>query len=210
MKPSTAMADRAYEHTKQRVLSGGFGPGQLISEGTIATELGISRTPVHEAFLRLGTERLLVLYPRKGAAVQPMAPSESQDVVEMRLAIESAAVRRALTAEAPDESRFAELRALVSSCDASAAAGDTDGFVQCDTDLHAAFIASSRNRTAMHFFDLLRDRQARLRMQLLRIRPEHMAHAAAEHLELLDAFHHRDADRYEALLREHLAFYHAV
>ncbi|WP_165956202.1 GntR family transcriptional regulator [Streptomyces hainanensis] len=207
MPNATAMAERAYAHTKRLVLSGALPPGQLINESAIATELGISRTPVHEAFLRLETERLLVLYPRRGAAVQPMAPNEARDVVEMRQAIESAAVRRALADAAPPEPVLDGLRRLVAEGDARNAAGDLEGFVECDADLHGALIAASGNATASHLHDLLRDRQSRLRLQLLRLLPQHMAAAAAEHHGLLDAFAARDADRYEELLHRHLEFY---
>jgi len=181
-------------------------PGATTSP-TIAAELGISRTPVHEAFLRLDTERLLVLYPRKGAAVQAMAPKEAQDVVEMRQAIETTAVRRALSTEIQDPHRLEELTRRVDAGDAFRAAGDLEGFVQCDTELHGAFIAASGNRTAVHLYEMLRDRQTRLRLQLLRVLPEHMTNAAEEHHQLLDAFRNRDADRYEAVLHQHLAFY---
>ncbi|EUA52922.1 bacterial regulatory s, gntR family protein [Mycobacterium intracellulare 1956] len=58
--------DRALDYVKTRVLTGEFPGGELISEGDVASALGMSRTPVREAFLRLEAEGLLRLYPQRG------------------------------------------------------------------------------------------------------------------------------------------------
>ena len=66
-----AAKDRALDYVKTQVLTGAFPGGELISEGEVATALGMSRTPVREAFLRLEAEGLLRLYPQRGALVVP-------------------------------------------------------------------------------------------------------------------------------------------
>src|ERR1700716_2733590 len=90
----TPAGDRAYQHTKELILSGRLPGGHLFSEGDIATSLEISRTPVREAFLRLEVEELLRLIPKRGAIVVPVPPGEAEDVLDLREALESAAVRR--------------------------------------------------------------------------------------------------------------------
>ncbi|WP_223286039.1 GntR family transcriptional regulator [Kocuria atrinae] len=62
----TNAAERAYAHAKARILTGEL-DGELLSEGIVADELGVSRTPVREAFLRLQAEGLMRLYPKRGA-----------------------------------------------------------------------------------------------------------------------------------------------
>src|SRR5579875_2610319 len=84
----------AYRFAKQRLLDGRFPAGQLLSENELAKELGISRTPVREAFLLLEAEGLMRLYPRRGALVTPISPTESDDVLEARLLIESHCAQR--------------------------------------------------------------------------------------------------------------------
>ncbi|MBS1843766.1 MAG: GntR family transcriptional regulator [Actinobacteria bacterium] len=59
-------ADRAYVHTKERILAGEYAQGRLIGEGEVSDAVGVSRTPVREAFLRLEAEGLLQLYPKRG------------------------------------------------------------------------------------------------------------------------------------------------
>ncbi len=52
-------ADRAYDHTRERILDGEYAQGRLIGEGEVSAAVGVSRTPVREAFLRLEAEGLL-------------------------------------------------------------------------------------------------------------------------------------------------------
>ncbi|MBC3841150.1 GntR family transcriptional regulator [Streptacidiphilus sp. 4-A2] len=86
-KPATA-ADLAYAHLRDRLLDGAFPSGELLSEGAVATELGVSRTPVREAFLRLEAQGFLRLYPKRGAMVVPVTPGEAAAVLQARLLME--------------------------------------------------------------------------------------------------------------------------
>ncbi|MCA0294663.1 MAG: GntR family transcriptional regulator [Actinobacteria bacterium] len=198
------VAERAYDHTKSLILSGGFAGGELLSEVTIADELGISRTPVHEAFLRLEGEKLLSLAPRRGAAVVPMAPDEARDVLEMREAIECSTARRALGAGALPSAVLAEMAANVDRQRELAAAGDEERFVELDSAFHAILIRASRNATALFFHELLRDRQHRLRHQLLQVGPQEVAGALAEHELMLAAAQRGDADELCRLISGHV------
>src|ERR1700759_5016800 len=94
-RPPSA-SERAYRHVKERVLSGKLPGGELISEGEIADELGVSRTPVRAAFTQLESEGLLKLYPKKGALVVPVGAQELADVIETRWVIERYAIERAI------------------------------------------------------------------------------------------------------------------
>src|ERR1700755_625970 len=87
-----AAKDRAHDYVKRQVLTGAFPGGELISEGEVAAALGMSRTPVREAFLRLEAEGLLRLYPQRGALVVPVSPEEVRAVMEARLVLEQVAV----------------------------------------------------------------------------------------------------------------------
>src|ERR1700723_3191799 len=90
----SAAKDRALDYVKTRVLTGAFPGGELISEGEVAAALGMSRTPVREAFLRLEAEGLLRLYPKRGALVVPVSPEEVRAVMEARLVLEQFAAEK--------------------------------------------------------------------------------------------------------------------
>ncbi len=198
------VAERAYEHTKSLILTGGFAGGDVLSEVTIAAELGISRTPVHEAFLRLEGEKLLNLTPRRGAAVVPMAPDEARDVLEMREAIECSTARRALSSGRLQAGVLEEMTDNVARQRELAEAGDEEQFVELDSEFHAILIRASRNATALFFHDLLRDRQHRLRHQLLQVGPEEVAGALAEHELMLAAAERAEADELCRLIAAHV------
>src|SRR5260370_27048635 len=90
----SAARDRALDYVKTRVLTGAFPGGELISEGEVATALGMSRTPVREAFLRLEAEGLLRLYPQRGALVVQVSSDEARAVIEARLLLEQFAATK--------------------------------------------------------------------------------------------------------------------
>src|ERR671914_1352673 len=88
--------ERAYAYTKQRVLDATYAGGDLLTEGEVADALGMSRTPVREAFLRLQSEGLLRLYPKRGALVVPVSVQEVEAVMETRLMVERFALDKVL------------------------------------------------------------------------------------------------------------------
>src|SRR5882757_5114305 len=96
-KPPPA-AERVYTHVKEAVLDRRYEGGTLLNEGELAEAVGVSRTPVREALLRLEAEGLLKLYPKKGALVLPVSAQEIADVVETRLLVEEHATRKAVPA----------------------------------------------------------------------------------------------------------------
>ena len=131
---------RAYEYVKERILDGTFPGTDLLSEGEIAAETGMSRTPVRAAFVQLEAEGLLRLYPKRGAIVTPVMPQEAASVIEARWVIERHAIERADTAAGR------ELAGL---------AGD-------DVAFHRALVARTGNAILLSLYDSLRDRQRRV------------------------------------------------
>lgn len=201
---SQAASDRAYEHVKRAIIRGDLPGGTAISENALSQEIGVSRTPVHEAFLRLAAEDLLTLESRKGAVVRPMSPNEAADVLEMREAIESTAATRVVT-----DGRVADvtpsLQAVLAEQEQAVATGDVDRFVEADAEFHGAVIAASRNAIAVLFARTLRDRQQRLRHHLMRLQPSQLQASLEDHRALAAALEAGDAARYAEVLSAHVA-----
>jgi DNA-binding GntR family transcriptional regulator len=204
LRSRLSAAERAYEHTKRLIIRGDLPGGTSVSEVAICDELGISRTPAHEAFLRLASEGLLTLESRKGAIVRPMSPSESLDVLEMREAIESASAARIIREHRQDDV-VPYLLTLLDAQQTALADGDIDAFVEADDDVHTAVVVASRNPVAVQFIGVLRDRQQRLRHQLMRVQPAQLAAALDDHRALVDAIRRGDAPGYSTLLHSHIA-----
>jgi DNA-binding GntR family transcriptional regulator len=206
---SLSAARRAYEHTKQAIIRGDLPGGAAISEVAVCEELGLSRTPVHEAFLQLASEGLLTLESRKGAVVRPMSPREAADVLEMREAVESVAASR-IAADGRGAEVASTLQPSLAEQEAALASGDVARFVEADAAFHQAVIAGSRNAIAEHVARLLADRQQRLRHQLMRVRPDQLERSMEQHRRLAAAIADDDAPGYAAALHEHVASHGGV
>jgi DNA-binding GntR family transcriptional regulator len=201
---AASAAEHAYEATKRAIIRGDLAPGTMTSELLVCRQLGLSRTPVHDAFLRLATEGLLSLESRKGAVVRPMSPREARDVLEMREAIEAMAAARVI-ADGGVAELAVRLADLLAAQERAADSGDLEAFVEADDAFHAAIVVASGNTIATYFSRFLRDRQQRLRYQLFRVRPEQLAAVLGQHRQLASALADADAECYRALLAEHVA-----
>lgn len=199
----SSAAERAYVLTKDKIIRGELAGGTLLSEATVGADFGISRTPVHEAFLRLAAEQLITLSSRRGAVVVPMNPRESSDVLEMREAIEGSAA--SAVAASPPPGLIASLDELLADQQRCARLGDVDGFVAADDAFHTAIVEASGNAIAVHFFALLHDRQQRVRHQLFAVDPEQLTESFREHEQLRDAVGSGSCDDYRAILHRHIA-----
>ena len=201
---TASAAEHAYEVTKRAIIRGDLAPGTMTSELLVCQQLGLSRTPVHDAFLRLAAEGLLSLESRKGAVVRPMSPREARDVLEMREAIEAMAATRVIADGAAAE-LTARLAVLLAVQERAADSHDLEAFIEADDAFHAAIVVGSGNGIATHFSQFLRDRQQRLRHQLFRVRPEQLAAVLGQHRQLAGALADGDPERYRTLLAEHVS-----
>ncbi len=204
-RPMSA-TDRAYHETRGRILDGLLAGGDVITEGQVSTSLGISRTPVREAFLRLQAEGLLQLYPKRGAVVVPVSVEEATSVMEAREIIETAAATKLLTEneELPRHLMDA-LWSNLSEQQLHAHSGDYPAFVEADTRFHLLLVESCDNPFLVDLLRNLRDHQRRLGQSAAKTdASERMTAAHREHQVLVDRLDRGDLDAYLSALRAHL------
>lgn len=197
-------ADRAYALTKELVLTGALPGGHLFSEGEIADRLGVSRTPVREAFLRLQAEDLLRLIPKRGAVVVPVPPGEAEDVLDAREAVEIAAVRRLLRRPELVPAAVEELREALRAQQERADAADLHGVAEADEAFHGTLVAAGRNTLTMRFYATLADRQRRMSVHALAPIPDQIPVVLREHAELIGIVERGDEAAFALALRAHL------
>jgi DNA-binding GntR family transcriptional regulator len=195
--------DRAYEFTKGRVLDSTFAGGDLITEGEVADALGMSRTPVREAFLRLEGEGLLRLYPKRGALVVPVSVGEVEAVMETRMLVERFALDKVL-AGGPAPEIAAALDEAIAEQERRAAAGDADGFVAVDREFHTTFVTAAGNPIITGLYDSLRDRQRRMIITSLLVDTKRSESIMVEHRALTEAIRAGDLERAQEVLDAHL------
>jgi len=206
---SPPASQRAYELVKGRWLDGSLRDNALLSEGEVAGELGISRTPVREAFLRLEAEGLLELYPKRGALVLPISDRDGRELLEARLLVERHCLAALLAGGdgGGRERRAAlvdELRGHVAEQRAALERADVGAYAAADRRMHRAWVAAAGNRVLLGLYDQLRDRQQRLTAQLLQHRRRDPQRMIAEHEDLVAALEAGEGERLDGLLVAHV------
>ena len=201
-QPHVPAKDRAYDFVKERILTGAYPGGELLSEGEVADAVGVSRTPVREAFLLLEAEGLMRLYPKRGALIVPVSPDEIEDVMDTRLLVERHAAMR-VSARRPEDfaSRIDEILARQR---ATLDAGDQAAFVEADRDFHRTIVESAGNTILARLYDQLRDRLRRMSATAIARDPAVAERFLAEHRAIADALERGDGDGAGVLLARHL------
>ncbi|MBD0863307.1 GntR family transcriptional regulator [Gordonia sp. zg691] len=204
---SESAAERVYAEVKEQILTNEIAGGELISEGEIAAQCAVSRTPVREAFLRLETEGWMRLYPKRGALVVPIGEREKRDVVDARRLLEGHAVRSVVTRSGALDDLVTRLR---ENLDAHRRADTADlaAFSKVDAQFHQLIAAAGDNPLLADFFTTLGERHRRMTTASVHRDSGVAARIIADHVELLDAIEAADPDRFDRLLAGHLAAVH--
>lgn len=201
-QPSAAEA--AYASIKARILRGELEGGTLVSEGELATALGVSRTPVREAFLRLQAEGWMRLFPKRGALVVPVRPGEHEEVLEARALVEGHAVERVRRDEAATRRLCERLRGIIEVQRAHLLAGAVEEFSAADVDFHLAIVEAGGNRLLSDFYAGLRERQERMSARSVSGRADRAERIIADHAALVEAIAAGDAPGFSTALTAHM------
>jgi DNA-binding GntR family transcriptional regulator len=145
--PKRRDADIAFDAIEAMISTMGLPPGSPIVEAEISERVGIGRTPVREALMRLMSIGLIVQQPRRGLLVSPIDLANHLDVILTRRTLErviaSCSARRATTAERN------EIVACAERMVAAAAKDDLKAYMRADHDLDTVNHAASRNASAV-------------------------------------------------------------
>ncbi len=199
-QPGSA-AQKAYDFIKWAILNSVYSGGELLTEGALAQEVGVSRTPVREALLRLEVEGLLTLYPKKGAVVATYAGKDVDDVLEARRLVEA---HTAVAAFAHRADLLPVLEDTHERMRRNRREHDTAGFTSSDRDFHEAIVDAADNEVLSAVYRLLRERQTLFTSVIMRGRVDRMDQALGEHEVIIDALRGDDADAFEKVVLAHL------
>ncbi len=200
-----------YETLRREILSLELAPGQDLDEAGLVARLGLSRTPVRAALIRLAADGLVVLLPNRGAQVAPLDLAETPRYIEA-LDLAQRAVNR-FAAQRRSEQDLAAIENARDAFEDSVPGGDAMAMTERNRDFHAAVAAAAQNRyLAGHYVRLLDQG-----MRLLRIpfaydpagdgADAHIARIIADHRAIVEAIAARDADRADALGHAHAALF---
>jgi DNA-binding GntR family transcriptional regulator len=137
------LRDEVYARLCDAIVAGTFAPGEQLRDSEIAHWLGVSRTPVREALLRLARTGLVISTPGKSTVVAGLEPQTVRDAQEVVAALHELAVRTATPFIRPSDletMRRANLR-----FEAALAAGDAEEAIRADDELHGVPVAVTAN-----------------------------------------------------------------
>ena len=180
-----SLVDRAYQEIRRRILDNEYPPAHQVLEQELAEELGMSRTPLREALVRLQNEHFVQLIPRHGMRVVPLSLEDLRDTYEVLTALEVAAIERLVRSE-PDRKTLAGLDRALDDMDASLKQRDRDAWVKADERFHRTLIDLCGNRRLAAVAYMLWDHGHRARMTTVRLRPT-LGSSNKEHRDVVEA-----------------------
>lgn len=199
----TSLVDQAYDVIRRRVLDNVFPPGYRALESELAEALGISRTPLREALIRLQKEGLVEVVPRHGMRVLPVSPADMAEIYVVLAALESAAVEL-VAKRGPPERDLKPLLQATRDMDLALKADDLDAWAAADEQFHRTLMELAGNRMLKETVENFWDRAHRARLVTLRLRPKPVD-STREHAELVDRLRAGDAAGAIAVNRAHRA-----
>lgn len=196
------LRDVVYERLRDGIITGRHDVGSTLRELEIATSLGVSKTPVREAFARLATDGLVRLVPYRGAIVTDYQAEDLHAISGIRQLVEGACA--ALAARHRTDADLTAMRANLQAADEALAAVDVDRVLVLFLELDDMLYGFSHNWWLQELVTKLRAHQHRILRLTVRI-PGQMAVSAAQHHEIVRAIAEQDEEAAELLTREHVA-----
>ena len=189
----------AYEALKGEILGNGLRAGDPLPLDRFVRELGLSRTPLREAILRLEKEGLVEVRPRMGTFVSHLNLREIQEMYQVRRELEGLAAR--LTAARVSAERLAEVEKELTRHKLTGKV-DHRALSEAGQALHALIVEACGNQVLARFIRSLQDHFTRFRRLSLAL-PEKIIASHREHLAILAALKARDGELAEQLVHEH-------
>ncbi|UCZ88271.1 GntR family transcriptional regulator [Gordonia sp. WA4-43] len=196
--------DYAYAELQRRILTGVLPAGAVIPQAKLAAEIGVSTTPLREAIRRLSAEGMVELEAHRDARVTPVSADEARHLYQVRENLDPLAA--ALAARTRTAADIAAISNAFDRLSPIASASDVEALVR-HREFHRAVYRASGNPVLIDILERLWDKADRYRVIGLSHRgdsPDDRSRVTAEHQAIMEAVADGDAERAEALMREHI------
>jgi DNA-binding GntR family transcriptional regulator len=197
------LRELAAEQIKELILTNQLRPGQSLAIGQLAEYLGVSHTPVREALAMLEREGLVRTPPYGKPVVTRIEPRDVQEVWDMRLVLERAAIEAAVS-ELSDDT-LDEIERKLERARGDAEHGDYRAHYESDVGFHRAIVRSMDNQLFQDLVSQVEDRSIRIRTLVESIANEgDVVSIIDEHIDLLKTIRSRDRSAALDALMSHL------
>lgn len=200
-KVKSTRVDKAYERLKAEILNGELPPGFQAPEPDIAGRLGMSRTPVREALIRLEAEGLVDLIPRRGAKVLPISKKDICEIFEILAVLEELAAGSAAAGKCGEDVLNC-LRETVDASEKALAENDIEGWAVLDDRFHKLIGRGSGNARLEEAISSFLNQVFRANIVLLRLNKAPAANAA-DHRALFEAIRAGEAEKASDIAKTH-------
>jgi DNA-binding GntR family transcriptional regulator len=197
-----SLREEVYESLKKSILHGKLKGGQRLIEETLADQIGISRTPVREAFHKLERDDLVTRLPKGGFAVREFTKEDVEEIFGIRSALESYASYLAslhITLE-----KISQLEKKVKELEDALEKRDDEKFIQLNTEFHDLIYKSCKSKKLIEMINNFRDYFYRYRSALIHTE-KGMNYSIEDHRRMLEAMKKKNPRLVERLVRNHLA-----
>lgn len=187
-----------YNQIKSMILQGKLSPGEKLTQESLASQLGVSRTPLLRALQLLEGDMLLVSIPRRGMYVRKMTLVELRDAFQLRSAVESMCA--SLAAKRMSDEEIDELRKLFEPFADDIHHVNMLDYQQADHQFHSLILKGSQNQVVNNMPVV--DNILRVTYHYGLIRMPHQTFS--EHLKIIDAIQSRNSHEAYLAMKEHL------
>ncbi|WP_420335155.1 GntR family transcriptional regulator [Roseibium sp.] len=196
-----SFAEQVSDVLRAQIISGERDMGEALSETKIAKELGVSRTPVREAFARLELEGLVHTEPQRGTFVFTLDRCALVDICDVRVCLETAALRKAM--ERDPDGLVRSLADITKKMTKARKKADDRLYLSLDTEFHQKLFDHAQNMFLNDAFQTIAAKMACLRNKLGN-HPDHMEKSYGEHIRICELLAAGKADEASEVMISHI------
>lgn len=195
---SRLLSQEVFEEIERAIIDRSYPPGTHLVEDEVSAQMGVSRTPVREAFSMLERAGWLEIHPYAGAYVRQAPLKEATDIFELREALEGMAARLAGLRATDSQKRL--LRTILEKGKKAILRGERKRYGKLNSEFHAAIADAARNRTLKQ---TLGELGKQVDWHFAAIAAVRSVDSWSEHDEIVDAIEAGDAKKAERLMVAH-------
>lgn len=193
------LADHVYDSVCEHIIAGKLAPGERLREAQVAEALGVSRTPVREAFARLERQNLLTKEASGAYYVSRWDRQMLWEVATLRAALEGLGMRLACQHFSPED--YARLEEVIAQMDAAHQRGDDDRLIALDIAFHQILWARTGHSLLQQ---ALEEMKAQVLYFMYNTRPGDEQDYPSSHRELVEIMKSGNTERASEVIQEHI------
>ena len=195
------LSQKVYRALKTEIIKGSLKPGTKLSEGKIAKQMEVSRTPIREALRELAAEGFVKISPNQGVVVSNASVEDVQEVLQIRGVLEGLAAR--LATKMINEEEIKELEKYQKRMEYYTNKDDVLAFSEMDAEFHELILNICGNNRLIQIRKNLSDQAHRYRIRSLSV-PGRLKYSLKEHQEIVEALKRKNPEQADRLSQKHI------